>query len=184
MPYRANSKAHIAGGAPNMAIKKVTRPPAPKPTVVKPPTSPVTTLPLTGANPGLVSPYDGTSPVPGMGIMSDPTGGLLGSSGRPVPQVNANSQNALATNGDINQTVSNENTYKNVYNYYVASPYGYGGVYNSAYSGWGTGYGQQLGMPGAGGFNGNYNVDPYTGALVYKQRGGVIGWLQRLFRGY
>lgn len=136
----------------------------------KPVVKPVATLPMT---PGLVSPYDGTTPVPGMGVGAP---GLVGGSGT-TPQVNANNQSAITANGNINQSVTNENTYKTVYNYYLGTPYGYGGIMSPGYSGYGTsfGYGSQFGSP---------VVDPYTGAVLYKQRGGIVGWFERLFRGY
>lgn len=135
---------------------------------------------------GLVSPLDGTSPagiLPG-GLGAYPLeagargpGSLAGlDAGR--PQVNATNQSALAPNGDINQTVTNQNTYENKYYNIITSPYGVGGGYANpnfpSYGGWGSGfpYGQQT------------VIDPTTGALMVRNESGFIGWVKRLFRGY
>lgn len=74
------------------------------------------------------------------------------------PQVNANNQSALATNGStVNQSVTNDNTYHN--NYYQLSN-GYDGVYGSYY-----------------GNEALYGRPPFGGYW----RSGFVGWLQRLF---
>jgi hypothetical protein len=139
--------------------------------------------------PGLVSPYDGTTPFPGLaangtqypleaGTMPGSLAGL--DAGR--PQVNATNQSALAPNGDITQNVTNDNTYTNKYYNIITSPYGVGGgMYNPAfptYGGWG-GWGAPVSPYGQQAF-----VDPTTGALIVHDDGGIIGWLKRLFRGY
>jgi hypothetical protein len=99
------------------------------------------------------------------------------------PQVNATNQSALASNGNVNQTVTNENKYENKYYNIITSPtYG---------SGFGTGYGLGAGaIQGWGGLYGNgmdpseVTVDPYTGAMIVNRKTGVLDWLKRLFRGY
>lgn len=89
------------------------------------------------------------------------------------PQVNATNQSALAPNGTINQTVTNENTYNNTYNVVGGGTYpGY------AYSQpWMGAYGAGMGAPYGG-------WDTWQGAGMCGQRGGIAGWFQRLFRGY
>lgn len=116
--------------------------------------------------PTLVSPYDGTipgaSPI-GPGVMPGSLGALDG--GR--PQVNATHQSALATNGSVNQNVTNNNTYKN---FYIVQG---GGLFGGAFSGW-----QGLGPNGSQAY-----IDPLTGAVV-QRKSGLFGWLGRLIRGY
>lgn len=103
------------------------------------------------------------------------------------PQLNATNQSALAPNGTVNQEVSNANTYEHkFYNIFQGgSPtYGGGGVFGGGVLG---------GVFGGAGYSGGgwgsapvqCGIDPYTGAAICQpQRGGIIGWLQRLFRGY
>jgi hypothetical protein len=129
----------------------------------------------------LASPYDGTQPGVGMPIMGMPTGSavpqLTGLSGG-RPQVNATNQTALAPNGNVNQTVTNSNTYTNKY-YNIVVPH-QGGLFG--------GVGGALGGVGGlfGGWNtpGNSFVDPKTGVLYVQEEKGFTGWLKRLFRGY
>jgi len=136
---------------------------------------------------GLVSPYTGTSPIPTMGT-GVPTlsgypgargmGGIggIGAAGQGSPQLNATNQTALAPNGDVNQTVTNENQYVNKY-YNIIMPYG----------GIGGGFGGALGgLGGLGGWNqpGNSFIDPKTGVLYVQKEQGFTGWVKRLFRGY
>ena len=79
-----------------------------------------------GMTPGLVSPYDGSVPTGGFtggypleaGVQPGSLGAL--NSGR--PQVNATNQSALAPNGDVNQQVTNTNTYENKYYSIVTAP--------------------------------------------------------------
>lgn len=124
---------------------------------------------LTQGAPGLVSPYDGSMPVnPALrgypleaGIGPASLAGL--DAGR--PQVNATNQSALAPNGDINQSVTNENRYENKYYNIITAPHG--------------GFLGGMGL----GFGSNCYVDPRTGAM-YCQKGGIVSWIKRLFRGY
>lgn len=133
---------------------------------------------------GLVSPYTGTSPIPTMGTgVPSLTGypgaggiGGIGGAGHGSPQLNATNQTALAPNGDVNQTVTNENQYVNKY-YNIIMPYG----------GIGGGFGGALGgLGGLGGWNqpGNSFIDPKTGVLYVQKEQGFTGWIKRLFRGY
>lgn len=133
-------------------------------------------LPL-AAQPGLVSPYDGTSPtglpggmLPGgvlPGGQMPNTGGMLGA-GAAKPQMNATNQTGLAPNGDVNQTVTNQNAYTNKY-YNIIMPYGQGG----------GGY-----NPFNPGLQGNSFIDPASGVMYVQQDTGIVGWFKRLFRGY
>jgi hypothetical protein len=130
-----------------------------------------------------VSPYDGTTPIGAGGLGGYPVEagtmpGSLGGLDAGRPQTNATNQSALATNGNINQDVKNENSYHNTYLNIIASPYGYGGVMNQASMGWGAGtYGWNgMGTP--------YTIDPATGQVYDQKKDGIIGWFQRLFRGY
>jgi hypothetical protein len=124
-------------------------------------------LGLTGGIP--VSPYDGSSPVPGTYGGYPVTGGVPGVGG--APQVNATNQNALAPGGTINQTVTNQNTYEARYVNLMMAPSGFG----MNYSPWG----------GYGGINpSNVVMDPVTGAMYVRNEGGIVGWFKRLFRGY
>lgn len=131
-------------------------------------------LPMTA----LASPYDGTTPVSGMPIMGASTPGAvpaltgLGNGGR--PQVNATNQTAIAPNGNVNQVVTNENSYTNkFYNIVVPHQGGvFGGLFGSGslFGGWNT--------------PGNSFIDPKTGVLYVQQETGITGWFKRLFRGY
>jgi hypothetical protein len=173
-----------------------------------PPTSSVkTTLPQTA----LTSPYDGTVPTSlgtvGTGVplgAAVPTlTGLTGAAGLTAPgsngrQVNATNQTAIAPNGDVNQSVTNENSYTNkYYNIIVPSPM-YGGGFGGALGGLGMlggygavggygGYPPQGGLGGLlGGWNspGNSYIDPKTGVMYVQQDTGISGWFKRLFRGW
>ena len=133
----------------------------------------------------LASPYDGTQPgvQPGLGMpIMGPTGGVvpqltgLGSGGR--PQVNATNQTAFAPNGNVNQTVTNSNSYTNKY-YNIVVPHS-GGLFGGVGGAWG-------GVGGLfGGWNtpGNSFIDTKTGVLYVQESKGFTGWLKRLFRGY
>ena len=129
------------------------------------------------ANPGVLG-Y-GQAMQPGFGV--DPGAGIpAGVSGQgKTPQVNATNQSALAPNGTVNQEVSNANTYEHkFYNIFQggggAYPLGAGGAFGGVLGGFGGGCGQ---------CGGGY--DPYSGAAYCQpQRGGIIGWIQKLFRGY
>lgn len=123
------------------------------------------------ANQAMRSPYDGTSPLGMGGLAARP---LTAMEGGARPQLNATNQSALAPNGDINQTVTNQNHYTNRYYNIITSPmYGYGGGFYGATSGYG------MGPWGSSSF-----VDPQTGVWYTRNEGGVMGWLKRLFRGY
>ena len=118
-------------------------------------------------NAALVSPYDGTSPLAMNGLRP-----LAGMDGTARPQLNATNQSALAPNGDINQTVTNQNHYTNRYYNIITSPnYGYGGGFFGA-------------VPGYGPYGANSFIDPQTGVWYTRNESGVMGWLKRLFRGY
>jgi hypothetical protein len=81
-----------------------------------------------------------------------------------TPQVNATNQTGIAPNGDVNQNVTNENNYYNII--MPQSPW-------------------QSFIGGLGFGTSRPTIDPRTGAyLVQPQRTGIIGWIQRLFRGY
>jgi hypothetical protein len=90
------------------------------------------------------------------------------------PQVNATNQSALATNGTVNQTVSNSNEYHNTY--YSSNPYNY------------TGYGVGGGYGGIGGGwlppGYEYKYDARLGVTLLQRKGGLFGWLERLVSGY
>ena len=132
----------------------------------------------------LASPYDGTNPAgagmpilgaPGIGGAVPQLTGLTG--GSRSPQVNATNQTAIAPNGNVNQTVTNENQYTNkFYNIVVPQPGLMGGLFG--------------GIGGAGGLFGGWNtpgnsfVDPKTGVLYVQKETGIGGWFKRLFRGY
>jgi hypothetical protein len=131
----------------------------------------------------LASPYDGTNPAAaGMPIMGMPTGSAvpqltgLGSGGR--PQVNATNQTALAPNGNVNQSVTNSNSYTNKYYNIVVPDRGglFGGI-GGAFSGAGN-------LFGSWNTPGNSFVDPKTGVLYVQEQKGFMGWLKGLFRGY
>lgn len=134
----------------------------------------------------LTSPYDGTAPALGLGgyplEAGTGPGSLAGMAGN--PQVNATNQSALAPNGDINQTVTNENKYENKYYNIITSTtpqYGVGGgYYNPAYGQGQTPWGMQQGY----GNGQQCFIDPYTGVMMCRQEGGIIGWIKSLFRGY
>ncbi|MCW2920815.1 MAG: hypothetical protein JWL76_689 [Thermoleophilia bacterium] len=141
------------------------------------------TLPMTA----LASPYDGTNPAgagmaTGMPIMGLPNGSAvpqltgLGSGGH--PQVNATNQTALAPNGNVNQTVTNSNSYTNKYYNIVVPQQGglFGGI-GGAFSGAGN-------LFGSWNTPGNSFVDPKTGVLYVQEQKGFMGWLKGLFRGY
>lgn len=135
------------------------------------------TLPATA----LASPYDGTAPGAGMPILGAPgVGGAVphltgvGSGGR--PQVNATNQTAIAPNGNVNQTVTNENTNK-FYNIIVPHQGGLFGGIGGAFGGVG-------GLFGGWNTPGNSFVDPATGVLYVQKDTGITGWFKRLFRGY
>ena len=150
---------------------------------VNPTTGRTAQLPQTA----VTSPYDGTSPSlvqPGPGA---PNGIIAGDSGYGVPtltgatgstpQVNATNQTAIAPNGDVNQSVTNQNQYTNKY-YNIIVPNGaYGGVGN-LFGGSGGGLG---GLFGSGG--GNAFIDPKTGVLYVQRDTGFMGWMKRLFSG-
>ncbi len=110
-----------------------------------------------------------------MGMMP----GALGNLDRVPPQVNATNQSALANNGTVNQEVTNTNTYNNNYfNLYgmQASPWGSMPSYSYANSG--------MMSPLGAGFGGSM-LDPILGGSFFgTNQGGVLGWFQRLFRGY
>jgi hypothetical protein len=134
-------------------------------------------LPMTG----LASPYDGTSPLiaantGGVPITGSPTGTLPGLATGGRPQVNATNQTALAPNGDVNQTVTNENQYVNKY-YNIIVP-------NQGLLGGLGGWGGLGGMFGGWNTPGNSFIDPKTGVLYVQKESGIGGWLKRLFRGY
>lgn len=148
------------------------------------------------ASGALASPYDGTIPtalgtsaVPTLTGLGLGTGGLQGA-GR---QVNATNQTAYAPNGNVNQTVTNENQFTNKY-YNIIVPNGImgglGGVGMLGGYGYG-GYGQGFGStPMFGNQMGNWNmpgntfVDPSTGVMYVQKDTGIIGWFKRLFRGW
>ena len=118
---------------------------------------------------GLRSPYDGTSPTNPLGAGFLPGAPNLGAA-RPGAQVNATNQTAVATNGDVNQHVTNANTY-NTRNYTVIMPGG---------GSWLGG----LGLGGLGHGGGQAFIDPQTGVVYMRKEEGITGWLKRLFRGY
>jgi hypothetical protein len=143
---------------------------------------------LTAALPqtALTSPYDGTSPAlaqPGLGAQSPyvaspggygvPT--LTGNTGS-SPQVNATNQTAIAPNGDVNQSVTNQNQYTNKY-YNIIVPNGALGGVGNLFGGSGGGLG---GLFGSGG---NSFIDPKTGVLYVQRDTGITGWFKRLFSG-
>jgi hypothetical protein len=139
------------------------------------------TLPTTA----LASPYDGTNPAGagmGMPIMGMPTGGavpqLTGLGGAGRPQVNATNQTALAPNGNVNQTVTNSNSYTNKY-YNIVVPH-QGGLFG----GIGGAFGGAGNLFGSWNTPGNSFVDPKTGVLYVQEQKGFMGWLKGLFRGY
>ena len=122
---------------------------------------------------GLVSPYDGTAPGANVPIMGPTTGGpvpqLTGLSGG-RPQVNATNQTAFAQNGNVNQSVTNENQYTNKY-YNIIVPQS-GGLFG----GWG-GAGN---LPGGFASQGSSFIDPKTGVLYVQRDQGITGWFKRL----
>ncbi|MCW2922842.1 MAG: hypothetical protein JWM98_246 [Thermoleophilia bacterium] len=151
---------------------------------INPATSGVTaaqSLPMTA----LASPYDGTNPATGVQPIMGPgtyapstyggtpqLTGLGGSGGH--PQVNATNQTALAPNGNVNQSVTNENQYTNkIYNIVVPQQGGglFGGIGGSS-------------LLGSWNSPGNSFVDPATGVLYVQKDTGITGWFKRLFRGY
>lgn len=157
-----------------------------KPKVTAPVTTPAPapqTLPTTGLEgsmpmSALASPYDGTNPaLGGTPIMGTGTTPIMGAAqagmqaGR--PQVNATNQTALAPNGNVNQTVTNENQYTNKYYNIIVPSSGFGGI--------GGGIG---GMFGGWNQPGNSFIDPKTGVLYVQKDTGIGGWFKRLFRGY
>ncbi len=132
----------------------------------------------------LASPYDGTNPAGagvGMPIMGLPNGSAVPQltglqAGR--PQVNATNQTALAPNGNVNQTVTNSNSYTNkYYNIVVPDRGGLLGGIGGAFNGAG-------GLFGSWNTPGNSFVDPKTGVLYVQEQKGFMGWLKGLFRGY
>ncbi len=162
-------------------------------------------LGATAPSAGLVSPYDGTTPgfAPGATAGYPLAGGLASGAypgvGSPQPQVNATNQSALAPNGNVNQTVTNENKYETKYINIIASPFGMGygaapfaGAYQGTWGmptapGFGAGFGNPYGALGHGtGFpyGERVYVDPSTGALMVQHEKGITGWFKRLFRGY
>jgi hypothetical protein len=128
-------------------------------------------LPMTAPIAGVpVSPYDGSSPVPGLaGGYPVGTGSVPGAG---TPQVNATNQNALAPGGTINQTVTNSNSYEARYVNLMMAPYGLGSSFSPFGNNWG------------GVDPSNVVIDPQTGAMYVRNEGGVFGWIKRLFRGY
>lgn len=143
------------------------------PVSVTPQATTMQTLPSTG----LASPYDGTSPTLGSPITGSQLGGTvpqLSGIGGSRPQVNATNQTAFAPNGDVNQTVTNENQYSNKY-YNIIVPQS-GGLFG----GWG-GVGNLFGGVGS---QGSSFIDPATGVLYVQRDQGITGWFKRLFRGY
>ena len=125
----------------------------------------------------LVSPYDGTVPTslgtasPYAGQVPNLTG--LGSGGDGTGrQLNATNQSAYAPNGNVNQNVTNENSYTNKYYNIIVPNSGLGGLggVSSLFGGWN--------QPG------NSFVDPQTGVLYIQKDTGITGWFKRLFRGY
>lgn len=129
-------------------------------------------LPMTA----LASPYDGTNPAGGtMPIMGPTVGGavpqLTGLSGS-RPQLNATNQTAIASNGDVNQVVTNENTNKY---YNIVVPHS-GGLFG--------GWGGASSLFGSWNTPGNSFIDPQTGVLYVQKDTGITGWFKRLFRGY
>jgi hypothetical protein len=127
-----------------------------------------------GLLPGLTSPYDGTSPLsPALGSALG-FGGTANPGSAHVPQVNATNQSALAPNGDINQSVTNNNNYENRYYNIVSLPQtsGFGGIFGG------------LSNLGNGLLGNQSYVDPQTGVMYTRQEPGVIGWFKRLLRGY
>ena len=174
-----------------------------------PPTNGVQTqLPQTA----LTSPYDGTVPTSlgtvgtGTGVANTaaiPTltglGGAAGLVGTPATgsngrQVNATNQTAFAPNGDVNQSVTNENSFTNkYYNIIVPSPM-YGGGFSGSLGGVGLlggygvgglgGYGHTGGLLGGWNTPGNSYIDPKTGVMYVQQETGITGWFKRLFRGW
>lgn len=159
------------------------------------PTQPVQNLGMVA--PGLASPYTG-APLPGASIPTAPVGypveagampgasmpGSLAGMASGQPQVNATNQSALASNGNVNQSVTNENKYENKYYNIITSPsYGFGmgglgfGSSIGSIGGWGGLYGRGLDPS-------EVTVDPYTGAMIMNRKTGVLDWLKRLFRGY
>ena len=147
----------------------------------------MTVSPTTGITPTALpqtavtaSPLDGTSPSLGTAALTGqagyagygvPTLTGTGASGS-TPQTNATNQTALAQNGDVNQTVTNQNQYTNKY-YNIIVP-------NSVFGGVGN-----LGnLGGVFGSNaGNAFIDPQTGVLYMQKDNSVIGWFKRLFSG-
>ena len=136
-------------------------------------------LPQTAA---VTSPLDGSSSSLGTAALTGATGygttgyGVptltgVGGSGS-APQTNATNQTALAQNGDVNQTVTNQNQYTNKY-YNIIVP-------NSVFGGVGN-LGNLGGMFGAGA--GNAFIDPQTGVLYVQKDNSIGGWFRRLFSG-
>jgi hypothetical protein len=126
----------------------------------------------------VTSPLDGTSPSLGTALTGN--AGLAAGTGYGVPtltgtggtgttpQVNATNQTALAPNGDVNQSVTNQNQYTNKY-YNIIVPNGvFGGVGN---------------LGGILGNQGNAFIDPQTGVLYVQKDNGILGWFRRLFSG-
>ncbi|MBC7461358.1 MAG: hypothetical protein H7287_08345 [Thermoleophilia bacterium] len=126
----------------------------------------------------MTSPLDGTSSTLGAAAAYG-SPGLMGATGYGVPtltgagasgapQTNATNQTALAPNGDVNQSVTNQNQYTNKY-YNIIVPNGaYGGVGN---------------LGGLLGGQGNAFIDPQTGVLYVQKDNSVLGWFRRLFTG-
>ena len=140
-------------------------------------------LPQTAAQTAAVtSPLDGTSSALGTAAAygtSGPMGAtgygvptLTGAGSSGAPQTNATNQTALAPNGDVNQSVTNQNQYTNKY-YNIIVP-------NSVFGGVGN-----LGNLGGvfGSNSGNAFIDPQTGVLYMQKDNSVIGWFKRLFSG-
>ena len=131
----------------------------------------------------LASPYDGTTPTGGMPILGPSTHGAvpaltgLGQTGG-RPQVNATNQTAIAPNGNVNQVVTNENTYTNKF-YNIVVPH-HGGLFG----GLSGAFGGVGGLFGSWNTPGNSFVDPQTGVLYVQKDTGITGWFKRLFRGY
>ncbi|MCW2973098.1 MAG: hypothetical protein JWN72_1371 [Thermoleophilia bacterium] len=125
------------------------------------------TSPLDGTSSalGAAGPY-GTSGLTGATGYGVPTLTGAGSSG--APQTNATNQTALAPNGDVNQSVTNQNQYTNKY-YNIIVP-------NSVYGGVGN-------LGGLFGNQGNAFIDPQTGVLYVQKDNSIGGWFRRLFSG-
>lgn len=150
----------------------------------------MTVSPTTGLTPttlpsaAVTSPLDGTSSSLGTAALTGAAGygaSGYGASGYGVPnltgvgsgapQTNATNQTALAPNGDVNQSVTNQNQYTNKY-YNIIVP-------NSALGGVGN-----IGLGGMfGGGQGNAFIDPQTGVLYVQKDNSVLGWFRRLFSG-